>query len=122
VHCRDGVLAAIRERKSSNDAVAVPQHNGVLYGIIAAMKNFHLPLPEKTYAELQAEAARARVSTTAAARNAISAWLQARKKLARRRAIIEYAAAKAGTRFDLDPLLEAAGIEELMVIEQASNK
>jgi hypothetical protein len=84
------------------------------------MKNFHLPLPERTYAELQAEAARAQVSATAAARNAISAWLQARKKLARRRAIMEYAAAKAGTKFDLDPLLEAAGIEEMMAIDQGS--
>jgi hypothetical protein len=32
----------------------------------------------------------------------------------RQRAIAEYAAAMAGTRFDLDVDLEAAGIEELM--------
>ncbi|HEV2200308.1 MAG TPA: hypothetical protein VGR73_10850 [Bryobacteraceae bacterium] len=78
------------------------------------MKNFHLPLPEETYAELRAEAKRTEVSATAVAREAISAWLVARKRLATQRAIRKYAAAVAGTRFDLDPVLEAAAIEELL--------
>ena len=91
-----------------------------VHGIIKAMKNFHLPLPEGTYAELRAEAERAQVSATAAAREAILAWLRARKKLARRRGILEYAAAKAGTPFDLDPVLEAAGIEELLAVDKRS--
>ena len=79
----------------------------------AAMKNFHLPLPEGTYDELRAEAERARLPATTVAREAISSWLRARKKTARRQAVMEYAARMAGTQFDLDPLLEAAAIEEL---------
>jgi hypothetical protein len=71
-------------------------------------KNFHLPLPERTYDELRAEAERARLPATALAREAISTWLRARKKMARRRAVMEYATRMAGTRFDLDAVLEAA--------------
>jgi hypothetical protein len=81
------------------------------------MKNFHLPLPDGTYDELRAEAERAQVPATAVAREAICSWLRAKKKAARRRAVMEYAARMAGTRFDLDPLLETAGIEELMRAE-----
>ncbi len=82
------------------------------------MKNFHLPLPEATYEELRAAARRAQLPATTVAREAISSWLRARKKAARRQAVREYAAHMAGTRFDLDPLLEAAGIEELMRPDQ----
>ena len=82
------------------------------------MKNFHLPLPEETYADLRAEAERAKISTTAVAREAISAWLLARKKLAKREAVRKYAAAMAGTPFDVDPVLEAAAIEELLAFDQ----
>ena len=46
--------------------------------------------------------------------NPISNWLRARKKAARRKAVMEYAARMAGTRLDLDPDLESAAIEELM--------
>jgi len=82
------------------------------------MKNFHLPLPEASYDELRAEAERAQLPATTLAREAISSWLRARKKAARRQAVMEYAAHMAGTRFDLDPILEAAGIEELMRTDQ----
>ncbi len=82
------------------------------------MKNFHLPLPEGTYDELRAEAERAQLPATTVARAAIASWLRARKKMARRQAIMEYAARMAGTRFDLDPLLEAAAIEELIGTDQ----
>ena len=82
------------------------------------MKNFHLPLPEATYDELRAEAERVQLPATTVAREAISSWLRARKKAARRQAVMEYAARMAGTRFDLDPILEAAAIEELMRTEQ----
>jgi len=84
----------------------------------SAMKNFHLPLPEGTYDELRAEAERAQLPATTVARAAIASWLRARKKTARRQAIREYAARMAGTRFDLDPLLEAAAIEELIRTDQ----
>jgi hypothetical protein len=84
------------------------------------MKNFHLPLPDGTYDELRAEAERAQVPATAVAREAICSWLRAKKKAARRRAVMEYAARMAGTRFDLDPLLEAAAIEELTRTDQGA--
>ena len=43
-----------------------------------------------------------------------SNWKQDRKRIERQKAITEYATAMAGTRFDLDPDLESAGIEELL--------
>ncbi len=82
-----------------------------------AVKNFHLPLPEGTYAQLRAEAERARLPATTIAREAISLWLRARKKAARRKAIVEYATGMAGTHFDVDPVLEAAAIEELLKMD-----
>lgn len=82
------------------------------------MRNFHLPLAPDTYAELRAEAERSRVPATTIAREAITTCLRAKKKAARRKAIQEYAAAMAGTRFDLDPALEFAGIEELLRSER----
>jgi hypothetical protein len=78
------------------------------------MKNFHLPLPEQTYDELRVEAELARVPATTIAREAISDWLRTRKRIERRKAVMEYATAMAGTRFDLDPALESAGVEALM--------
>jgi hypothetical protein len=82
------------------------------------MKNFHLPLPERTYAELRAEAERAQQPTTTIAREAIAVWLRARKKALRHKAISSYAAGAAGTEFDLDPLLESAAVEQLMKSDQ----
>jgi hypothetical protein len=88
------------------------------------MKNFHLPLPERTWGELRAEAERTQLPATALAREAIDWWLreqaeapingtsQARK--ARRDRIAAWAAEMAGTHFDLDPDLELAGIEQLV--------
>jgi hypothetical protein len=82
------------------------------------VKNFHLPLPEGTYAELRAEAERARIPATTIAREAISEWLRAKRKAARRKAVMEYAASMAGTSFDLDSNLEATEIEELMKMDR----
>lgn len=78
------------------------------------MKNFHLPLPEQTYAELRAEAERRHVPATSMARQALQEWLRAKKKAETRRAIARYASEMAGTEFDLDPRLEAATIEFLL--------
>lgn len=60
-----------------------------------------------------------RVPATTAAREAIAVWLRARRKMARRKAIAEYAEAMAGTRFDLDPELEATAVEQLMKFKPA---
>jgi len=78
------------------------------------MKDFHLPLPDQTWDELRAEAERAQLPVTTITREAISDWLRTRKKIARRKAVMEYATAMAATRFDLDPALESAGVEELL--------
>ncbi len=78
------------------------------------MKNFHLPLPERTYTQLRAEAERAQVPATKLAREAIDSWLRYRARQARHDAIAAYAAEMAGTDPDLNPELESAGIEHLM--------
>ena len=78
------------------------------------MRNFHLPLPEQTYSHLRAEAERAQVPATALAREAIDWWLRQQLRKARHDQIAAYAAEMAGTEFDLEPDLEAAGIEHLM--------
>lgn len=78
------------------------------------MKNFHLPLPEQTYAQLRTEAERAQVPATALAREAIDWWLRQQLRKARHDAIAAYAAEMAGTDLDLDSDLESAGIEHLL--------
>jgi hypothetical protein len=82
------------------------------------MKNFHIPLPEGTYAELRTEAERVRLPATTVAREAIAFWLRARKKIERQNAIAAYAAEMAGTPFDLDKDLESAAIEQLTKLDQ----
>jgi len=82
------------------------------------VKNFHIPLPEGTYAQLRPEAERTQLPATTIAREAISAWLRARRKAARQKAVFDYAANMAGTHFDLDPTLESAAIEELMRMDR----
>ncbi len=78
------------------------------------MRNFHLPLPEETYANLRAAAERAQVPATTVARQAIDAWLRQEFRRARYDAIAAYAAHTAGTALDLDAELEAAGVEHLL--------
>jgi len=78
------------------------------------MKNFHLPLPEQTYASLRAEAERTGVPATTLARDAVDWWLQQQYRKARHEAIAAYAVEMAGTRLDLDADLESAGIEHLV--------
>lgn len=82
------------------------------------MKNFHVPLPEETYTQLRAAAARTEVPATALAREAIDAWLRQRAREERRAAIAEYVEAVAGTLDDLDPALEEAGLESLAKLEK----
>jgi hypothetical protein len=78
------------------------------------MKNFHLPLPEQTYAALRVEAERAQVPATALAREAIDWWLRQQLRKARHDRIVAYATEMAGTDLDLDSGLEASGIEHLV--------
>jgi hypothetical protein len=78
------------------------------------VRNFHLPLPDQTYSHLRAEAERLQAPATALAREAIDLWLRQQLRKARHDGIAAYAAEMAGTEFDLDPDLEAAGIEHLV--------
>jgi hypothetical protein len=78
------------------------------------MKNFHLPLPEHTYAQLRAAAERSQLPATSLAREAIDLWLRQQLRQARHDAISAYAAEMAGTELDLDPDLESAGVEHLL--------
>ena len=78
------------------------------------MKNFHVPLPERTYRDLRTEAERAQAPATTLAREAIDEYLRRRRRKARYDAIAAYAAELAGTDLDLDPELESAGIEHLI--------
>jgi hypothetical protein len=78
------------------------------------MKNFHVPLPDDTYATLRAAAQSSKIPATALAREAIDSWLRQQRRRARYNAIAAYAAAMGGSRLDLDPVLERAGIEHLL--------
>ncbi len=78
------------------------------------MKNFHVPLPDETYARLRVAAERSKVPATALAREAIDFWLRQQLRKARHDAIAAFAAEAAGTSLDLDDELEAAGIELLV--------
>jgi len=76
-------------------------------------KNFHLPLPESLYRTLREEAAALKRPATVVARQAIEAWLRERRKMVLREAVATYAVRHAGTAADLDPALEAAGVDLL---------
>jgi transcriptional regulator of acetoin/glycerol metabolism len=78
------------------------------------MKTLQLPLEERTYKLLRAEAERRQVSATALAREIIESWLRCLAQKARHDAIAAYAAEMAGTDVDLDRDLESAGINLLM--------
>ena len=70
------------------------------------MKNFHVPPPEETYANLRAEAERMQVPATTLAREAVDWWLRQQFRKTRQDAIGAYAAEMAGTDLDLDSGLE----------------
>jgi len=84
------------------------------------MKNFHVPLPDETYNHLRIAAERSKVPATALAREAIDLWLRQQVRKARHDAISAYAKKMAGTTSDLDPDLEADGIEHLVKTGKAS--
>ena len=79
----------------------------------AAIRNFHLPLPEPTYRRLRDAAERTNQPATTLARHAIETWLRQHRRSMVREEIARYAVATAGTRDDLDDALEAASLEAL---------
>jgi hypothetical protein len=82
-------------------------HNGVV-------RNFHVPLSDAAYESLRAVAERSKIPATTLAREAIDFWLRQQLRKARHTAIAAYAAELAGTALDLDPELEAVGVEHLI--------
>ena len=77
-------------------------------------RNFHVPLSEELYAQLQREARRSGHPATEIARAAIRHALSLRAKKELYRELHEYALRHGGTSVDLDQELEAAGIESLL--------
>lgn len=77
-------------------------------------RNFHVPLPEDIYSELNHAAHELKLPATQLARRVIESWLKEAKRFALEKEIEAYADAIAGTQSDLDQALEEAGIEALM--------
>ena len=65
-------------------------------------------------------AQRSKVPATTLAREAIDSWLRQQQRKARHEAIAAYAKEMAGTPLDLDPDLEAAGIDHLVKTRKVS--
>ena len=78
------------------------------------MRNLHVPLPEALHERLRAQAERSARPATAVAREAIERWLAEAHRAAIHEEIARYARGVAGTNADLDPALEAAGVEHLL--------
>ncbi len=84
----------------------------------ALTQNFHVPLPEALHAEIRAAAQEAGCPSTELAREFLRAGLERRRAERTARELSEYVAAMAGTTDDLDPELEAAGLENLVRLPQ----
>jgi predicted DNA-binding protein len=87
---------------------------GIVDGMEARRKNFHVPLGEDVYKQLKDAAERSGKAATEFAREAIEAALIERRKAELDESIAQYAAELAGTTDDLDPDLERAAIEHLV--------
>ena len=77
-------------------------------------RNFHVPLSEDLYRVLRFEAERQQRPATELAREVLEEWHKRLRAEALHRGIAEYASQNAGTSDDLDPALEAAGIDQLV--------
>lgn len=77
-------------------------------------KNFHVPLPEPVYFELREAAENMQKPATQMVRDMIESWLIKRRKAKLNQELKTYVEAHAGTQFDIDPELEAAGCEHLL--------
>ena len=78
-----------------------------------AMKNLHVPLPERLHLRLREAAELAQRPATELAREAIADWLTRWERRKVYSQVAEYAAHYGGTTSDLDRDLEAAGLDHL---------
>ncbi|MFN2323835.1 MAG: hypothetical protein ABR510_12860 [Trueperaceae bacterium] len=74
-------------------------------------KNLHVPLTEDVHAELKSQAQRVGEPATVLARQAIEDRVRALKREQIADEITAYADAMAGTEFDFDPAVLAAGMD-----------
>ena len=81
---------------------------------MSTLHNFHVPLPEELYQQLQEETRRRHKPATHLARQAIATWLRQQQEATLHEAIRHYAEQAAGTEADLDLVLEAAAVEQLL--------
>jgi len=77
------------------------------------IRNLHVPLPEETYDQLKSESNRAHQPATTLAREAISHWLEERRRSRLAADIETYAREHANTAADLDADLERATLTHL---------
>ena len=77
-------------------------------------RNFHVPLEESLYQKLRDEAALQKQPATVLARAALEAFLLEHHRARIAADLKAFAETYAGTNWDLDPELEAAGIESLL--------
>lgn len=81
-----------------------------------AVRNLHVPLSDELHREIREEAERTGQPATVLVREAVEAWLTARRRAALHEELAEYASRWAGTEVDLDPELEAVSVEQLRVV------
>jgi hypothetical protein len=74
-------------------------------------RNFHVPIPDSLYRSLRAEAQRRGKPATKLVRELLEQWEKRLREETLRSEIADYAFKEAGSTVDLDPDLEAAGIE-----------
>jgi hypothetical protein len=79
-------------------------------------------LKDDLYQRLREESRRSMKPATVLAREALEEWLHRRRRAALHADIAAYAAEHAGSRDDLDPALEAAGIESIARTRNARSR
>lgn len=77
------------------------------------VKKMNLPLPPRLHTALLGEARRRRVPATRLVRSVLEDWVVRQQRELEAAEIRRFASELAGTDLDLDPELEAAGVEEL---------
>jgi predicted transcriptional regulator len=78
------------------------------------MRTFHLPMTDELHEALREEARAERRPATEILRDALTGWIEARRRQRIAEEIERFARAEAGTGLDLDVDLEAAGIDSLL--------
>lgn len=78
------------------------------------MRTFHLPLTDELHEALREQAMADQRPATELVREALVAWMEARRRQRLAAEIERFASAEAGGALDLDPELESAGLEHLL--------